>query len=196
MVGSQDHEFVRAMSLDDANISGPSPVVSPGGRLISEMTQELNSRSNSRYHQAQKSSGIQEVKMSVGHKRSSSQGGLSVWFLSSDEPILRRAVISRPAKYQRSGDIESVFAVPFIRQSQSTNSTSLSSHHSSDKIGRMVAGPITPPPGELGDVSVIDSRCDENEIVDDSFQMDLDNHSSGIMHLGSFFDSLHQNPST
>ena len=157
MVGSQDHEFVRAMSLDDANISGsssdPVPVVSPGGRLISEMTQELNSRSNSRYHQAQKSSGIQEVKMSVGHKRSSSQGGLSVWFLSSDEPTLRRAVISRPAKYQRSG-------------------------------------------GKLGDASVIDSRCDENEIVDDSFQMDLDNHSSGIMHLGSFFDSLHQNPST
>jgi len=62
--------------------------------------------------------------------------------------------------------VEPAFVAPFLKQPRTITSTSLDSRPSPDRMKpHLLVGPITPPTGELADVSTIDSECDENEIA-------------------------------
>lgn len=92
-------------------------------------------------------------------------------------------------------DVESAFVVPFLEQPRTITSGSLDNRSSPDRMTpRLLVGPITPPTGELADVSTIDSKCDEDEIAHDSSQIDLDHHPSSVAHRGPYL-TLYQNSS-
>lgn len=92
------------------------------------------------------------------------------------------------------GHVEPAFVAPFLEQPRTITSTSLDNRSSPDRMTpRLLVGPITPPTGELADISTIDSKCDENEIAHDSSQMDLDHHPSSVAHRGPSL-TLNQNP--